>query len=284
MELSYNFVNEGLPEFFGENPFGWIIKAERFFREQEIHSFDKVQWACMRMNGIALVWFHSWCQEDLGADWGTFSIAFLRWFRKGNYGGAVEEQLTEEGEIIPQASGEKREEQLTEEGEIIPQASGEKRNVENPDGEANGFEGQTFYFRVNHTIETSNKRRGPNTRQFEQSHHLTVPLVATPSLPKLLVAALLATVPPKPVPPDIRPFAPYHELPMTKATWTSTMGELNTPMTATKCDYCWSDLLIFYGLINFVFDRGKFPSSDLRTSLFFKTVAMLGPSMGGCFK
>ena len=58
------------------------------------------------------------------------------------------------------------------------------------------------------------------------------------------------------------------------------MGELNTPMTATKCDYCWSDLLIFYGLINFVFDRGKFQSSDLRTSLFFKTVAMLGPSMG----
>jgi len=44
----------------------------------------------------------------------TFSIAFLRRFRKGNYG-AVEEQLTEEGEIIPQASGA-------------------KRNVENPDG------------------------------------------------------------------------------------------------------------------------------------------------------
>ena len=32
---------------------------------------------------------------------------------------------------------------------------------------------------VNHTIETSNKRRGPNTSQFEQSHHLTEPLVAT---------------------------------------------------------------------------------------------------------
>jgi len=258
MEESHNmFTNASLPEFFGENPFGWIIKAERFFREQEIHSSDKVQWAFMRMNGIALVWFHSWCQEDLDADWETFTIALLRRFRRGNYGGAVEKQLTEEGEIIPQASGE-------------------KRNVENPDGEdVNGFEGQTFNYGVKHTIETPNKRRGPNTRQFEQSHHLTEPLVATPPLPKLLVAALSATVPPKPVLSDIRPFAPYQELPMTKEPWTSTTGELNTPMEATKCDHCWGGLLIFHGLVNFVFDRGKFPSSDLRTSLFFKTVAML---------
>jgi len=71
---------------------------------------------------------------------------------------------------------------------------------------------------------------------------------------------------------------------MTKESWTSTMGDFNTPMIATKCDHCWSRLLIFHGLINFVFDRGKFPSSDLRTSLFFKTVAMLGSSMRGCFK
>jgi hypothetical protein len=34
-------------------------------------------------------------------------------------------------------------------------------------------------------------------------------------------------------------------------------GELNFPKTATICDYCWSDLLIFHGLLNFVFDRGK---------------------------
>jgi len=170
MEESHNmFKNANLPEFFGENPFWCIIKAERFFCEEGIHSFDKVQWAFMRMNGIALVWFHSWFQEALDANWETFAKALLRRFRKGNYGGAVKKQLTEEGEIIPQTSGE-------------------KRNVANHDGEdANGFEGQTFNYGGNHTIETSNKRRGPNTRQFEQSHHLTKPLVATPPLPKLLV-------------------------------------------------------------------------------------------------
>jgi len=56
----------------------------------------------------------------------------LRRFRKGNYGGAVEKQLTEEGEIIPQASSE-------------------KRNLENPDGEdVNGFEVQTFNWCKSH--------------------------------------------------------------------------------------------------------------------------------------
>jgi len=52
--------------------------------------------------------------------------------------------------------------------------------------------------------------------------------------------------------------------------------KLNTTLAATACEYCRSGSLIFHGLHNFVFDRGKFPSSDLRTSLFFKSVAMLG--------
>lgn len=60
--------NEGLPEFVGEDPIGRIIKAERFFNEQKIHPSDKEQWAFMRMKGVAMLWFQSWCQENLHAD------------------------------------------------------------------------------------------------------------------------------------------------------------------------------------------------------------------------
>jgi hypothetical protein len=59
-----------------------------------------MQWAFMRMEGVAMLWFQSWCLESLDADWETFTIALVSRFGKRNYGGVVEEQLTEEGEVI----------------------------------------------------------------------------------------------------------------------------------------------------------------------------------------
>ena len=35
------------------------------------------------------------------------------------------------------------------------------------------------------------------------------------------------------------------------------LQHVNTDMAATTCEYCWSGTLIFYGLLNYVFDRGK---------------------------
>ncbi|MCI55287.1 hypothetical protein A2U01_0076537 [Trifolium medium] len=73
------------------------------------------------------MWFQSWCLENLDADWETFSIALMRRFGKRNYGDVVEEQLTEEGEVMAQAISEK------------------KRNGVDPEGEGNGFEDQTLF-------------------------------------------------------------------------------------------------------------------------------------------
>lgn len=67
--------------------------------------------------------------------------------------------------------------------------------------------------------------------------------------------------------------------------------ELYSPMAATTCDYCWSGLLIFHGLLNFVFDRCKFLCrgkiwqqwmhiSALRSRLFFKGWVLLGTWFG----
>jgi hypothetical protein len=41
-------------------------------------------------------------------------------------------------------------------------------------------------------------------------------------------------------------------------------GALNFPMAPTICIYCWSDLLILHGLLNFVFDRGKVNGSKFQ--------------------
>jgi hypothetical protein len=110
MEESYNFVNEGLPDFVGENPMEWILTAERFFVEQQIYPSDRVQWAFMRLEGVAMLWFQSWCMENLDADWETFAIDLVRRFGKSNYGVGVEEQLIEEGERNIQALSEKKNE------------------------------------------------------------------------------------------------------------------------------------------------------------------------------
>jgi hypothetical protein len=115
MEEPYNFMNEGLPEFVGEDPMGWIVTAQRFFDEQKIHSSDKVQWAFMRMEGIAMLWFHSWCVENLDADWETFAIALMRRFGRRNYGGVVKEQSNESGSlpISPEQSDRKSKATIT---------------------------------------------------------------------------------------------------------------------------------------------------------------------------
>jgi hypothetical protein len=41
--------------------------------------------------------------------------------------------------------------------------------------------------------------------------------------------------------------------------WNTIMGTLRrmSHMALTICNYCFSDFLIFHGLLNFVFDRGK---------------------------
>jgi hypothetical protein len=55
--------------------------------------------------------------------------------------------------------------------------------------------------------------------------------------------------------------------------WNTVMGSLRrlNHMALTICNYSWSDILIFHGLLNFVFDRGKVmwkQISTLRTRLF----------------
>jgi hypothetical protein len=127
MEETYNFVNVGLPKFVGEDPMGWIMTAERFFVGQKIYTSNNMQWAFMRMEGVAMLWFQSWCLENLDADWETFTIALVSRFGKRNYGGVVVEQLTEEGEVIAPAFSQKN------------------RNGVDPEGEGNGFEDQTLY-------------------------------------------------------------------------------------------------------------------------------------------
>jgi hypothetical protein len=163
-------MKKQLPDFMGTDPVGWITAAESFFEKNEVPSGDKLQWAFMSMEDEqAMMWFYYWCEENPDADWKTFSIALGSRFGKRNYNNVVEEQLTEDGEVIAPVFSEKKENEL------------------DPEGEGNGFEDQTLYSDLKCAEEISEK-------QIEQSPNL-------PLSPKLSLATPPGTVSPEPEPP-----------------------------------------------------------------------------------
>ncbi|GAU49709.1 hypothetical protein TSUD_407860 [Trifolium subterraneum] len=83
-----------LPLFNGEDPAGWISRAEIYFRIQETTPEVKVRLAQICMEGSTIHFFNSLWSEDEGLTWEGLKEALLG--RYGGHGdGDVYEQLTE---------------------------------------------------------------------------------------------------------------------------------------------------------------------------------------------
>jgi len=64
---------KGCQNLWVKTPLGGLSKRKKNFLREKIHSTDKVQWAFIRMEGDAMLWFQSSFLENLGADWETFT-------------------------------------------------------------------------------------------------------------------------------------------------------------------------------------------------------------------
>lgn len=83
-----------LPPFDGEDPAGWISRAEVFFRVQDTSPEVKVSLAQICMEGSTIHFFNSLIGEEEGLTWEALKEALLE--RYGGHGeGDVYEQLTE---------------------------------------------------------------------------------------------------------------------------------------------------------------------------------------------
>lgn len=83
-----------LPPFDGEDPAGWISRAEVFFRVQDTSPEVKVSLAQICMEGSTIHFFNSLTGEEEGLTWEALKEALLE--RYGGHGeGDVYEQLTE---------------------------------------------------------------------------------------------------------------------------------------------------------------------------------------------
>lgn len=81
-----------LPAFEGEDPLGWVARAEKFFEVQGVKSTEKLHLAFISMEGNAVHWYQFWRQKAKKASWEEFTAALLRRFG-GDDRGTVYERL-----------------------------------------------------------------------------------------------------------------------------------------------------------------------------------------------
>lgn len=60
---NWRFKKLDMPLFDGNNPDGWILRAERYFQFYRLTEEDKIEAAIVSLEGDALLWFqweHRW--------------------------------------------------------------------------------------------------------------------------------------------------------------------------------------------------------------------------------
>jgi len=112
-----------LPTFEGVDPMGWIARAEKFFKIQNISSKEKLCLAIISMEGGANHWFRFWkrkvknpsCEDLIEAlirrFWGKERSFFFEKLATLRQSGGVEEYV-QEFEVLVSQTSEVSEEQL----------------------------------------------------------------------------------------------------------------------------------------------------------------------------
>lgn len=175
-------MKKELADFTGTDPAAWIVRAEKFFEKNAIHSGDKMQWAFMSMEDEeALLWFYSWTQEHIDADWDSFSHALIRRFR-GIGDGSVKQ------------SNKMQEQQQTFHMDVTKKEGTDSHGKFGKVQQVQEQRGRTREASI-HVTETSQKKRiEPNTMEESQVEHRSLKLQSL----LLLVAAPSETVPTEP--------------------------------------------------------------------------------------
>lgn len=69
-----------IPVFSGDDPHGWIIRVERYFRINGVREREKLDAVVIAMEGRALNWFQWWEEQAAMRTWEEFKVAVKRRF------------------------------------------------------------------------------------------------------------------------------------------------------------------------------------------------------------
>ncbi|KAL5764629.1 hypothetical protein ACOSP7_016982 [Xanthoceras sorbifolium] len=85
IDCRHHHLKLSFPKFNGEDPMGWVFKAEQYFEFKEIAMDQQVQLASFHLEGIALQW-HRWLTKFRGPmTWNEFTKALLLRFGPTDY-------------------------------------------------------------------------------------------------------------------------------------------------------------------------------------------------------
>ncbi|MCH97391.1 retrotransposon gag protein [Trifolium medium] len=94
VEFRHSAKKVELPMFDGDDPAGWISRAEVYFRVQDTSPEIKVSLAQLCMEGPTIHFFNSFLNEEEELTWERVKFALLERY-EGHRDGDVYEQLTE---------------------------------------------------------------------------------------------------------------------------------------------------------------------------------------------
>ncbi|KAL5743711.1 hypothetical protein ACOSQ2_026827 [Xanthoceras sorbifolium] len=84
-DQNHTQLNLSFPKFGGEDPAGWIYKAEQYFEFKDVNPTHQVQLASFHFEGIVLQW-HRWITKLHGPlTWEEFTKALLTRFGPTEY-------------------------------------------------------------------------------------------------------------------------------------------------------------------------------------------------------
>ena len=90
---NWRFKKLDMPAFNGENPDGWILRAERFFNFYRLSEEDKLEAAVVALEGDALFWYQWEHMRHPMTTWGEMKGLILRKFQSTSAGTLREQWL-----------------------------------------------------------------------------------------------------------------------------------------------------------------------------------------------
>lgn len=91
---NWRFKKLDLPMFDGENPDGWILRAERFFNFYKLAEEEQVEAAIVALEGDALLWFQWENNRRPIRGWDEMKRVMLQQFRPTSAGSLYEQWLS----------------------------------------------------------------------------------------------------------------------------------------------------------------------------------------------
>jgi len=84
-ESSHDFGGRKLkiPIFRGDDAYGWIVRAERYFKLNMVHDDEKLDAVVIALEDKALSWFQWWEEQSPELNWEEFKGALIRRFQLG---------------------------------------------------------------------------------------------------------------------------------------------------------------------------------------------------------